>query len=94
VKLEILEGDNKGGVIALKEGDYTFGRGKDAQILIKDKDDTVSRLHFKLVVREGRINIKDLNSANGTKVNDIDIEEAELNKGDTIAAGKALLRVA
>ena len=94
VKLEILQGENKGEVIALKEGDYTFGRGKDAQILVKDKDETVSRVHFKLIVREGRINIKDLNSANGTKVNDIEIEEAELHKGDTVAAGKILLKVA
>ena len=94
VKLEILQGENKGEVIALKEGDYTFGRGKDAQILVKDKDETVSRVHFKLIVREGRINIKDMNSANGTKVNDIEIEEAELHKGDTVAAGKILLKVA
>lgn len=90
VALEIIEGDKKGSVISLKEGDYTFGRGKDAKILIKDKDETVSRVHFKLSDRDGRVNIKDLNSANGTKVNAIDIEEAELKKGDTIMAGKVL----
>lgn len=94
LELEIFDGENKGELIKLKEGEYTFGRGKDAVILIKDKDETVSRVHFKVVVREGRSSIKDLNSANGTKVNDIDIEEAELKKGDTISAGKVLLRVA
>jgi hypothetical protein len=93
-KIEILEGESKGEIIALKEGEYTFGRGKEAVILIRDTEDTVSRVHFKVTVRDGRVSIRDLNSANGTKVNDIDIEEAELKKGDTITAGKVLLRVA
>jgi hypothetical protein len=94
VKLEILEGEGKGDLIALKEGDYTFGRGREARMLLKDSDDTVSRVHFKLTVNENRIGIKDLSSTNGTKVNGIEIEEAELKKGDTINAGKVLLRVA
>lgn len=94
IRIEIVEGEGRGEVIALKAGDYTFGRGRDAGILINDKDETVSRVHFKLIVTDGRISIKDLDSANGTKVNDIDIEEAELKKGDTIIAGKVLLRVA
>lgn len=94
VKLEILEGDNKGEFISLKEGEYTFGRGKDSVILIKDTEDNISRIHFKITVRDGRVTIKDMNSSNGTKVNNIDIEEAELKKGDTIIAGKVLLKVA
>lgn len=93
VKLEILEGEGKGDLIALKEGDYTFGRGYEARMLLKDSEDTVSRVHFKLTVNENRIGIKDLNSTNGTKVNKIEIDEAELKKGDTINAGKVLLRV-
>jgi hypothetical protein len=94
LELEIMDGENRGEVIKLKEGEYTFGRGKDAAILLRDNDETVSRVHFKLIVREGRISIKDLNSANGTKLNEIDIEEAELKKGDIITAGKVLLKVA
>lgn len=94
VKLEILEGESKGDVIALKEGDYTFGRGKDAAILLADPEETISRIHFKLMVRDGRIAVKDLNSTNGTKVNGIEIEDAELKKGDTISAGRVVLRMA
>jgi hypothetical protein len=93
IKLEILEGESKGDFITLKEGDYTFGRGKDAAILLTDPEETISRLHFKLMVRDGRITIKDLNSTNGTKLNGIEIEDAELKKGDTISAGKVALRV-
>jgi hypothetical protein len=93
-RLEIVGGEDSGDVIALQEGEYTFGRGRGAQLLIKDKEETVSRVHFKLIVKDGRIRIKDLGSLNGTKVNEIEIEEAELKKGDVIAAGKALLKVA
>jgi hypothetical protein len=92
--LKIIEGENKGEIINLQEGEYTFGRGKDAVILIKDCDDTVSRVHFKITVKEGKISIRDMDSSNGTRVNDIEIEQAELKKGDTIAAGKVSLRVA
>ncbi|MBM4305235.1 MAG: DUF2662 domain-containing protein [Deltaproteobacteria bacterium] len=94
VKLEILEGTSKGDYIALKEGDYTFGRGREAAILLTEPEETISRVHFKLMVRDGRIAIKDLNSTNGTKVNGIGIENAELKKGDMISAGKVMLKVA
>ena len=93
-RLEIVGGEDSGDIIALQEGEYTFGRGRSAQLLIKDKEETISRIHFKIIVKEGRIRIKDLGSLNGTKVNEIEIEEAELKKGDVIAAGKALLKVA
>jgi hypothetical protein len=92
VRLEVVKGE--GGVIALREGEHTFGRGREAEYLLKDEEDTISRLHFKLIVREDRVKIKDLGSLNGTRVNDIEIEEAELQKGDMISAGKLLLKVA
>jgi hypothetical protein len=92
--LDIIEGEGTGEVIGLREGEYTFGRGRDASILIKDSDEIVSRIHFKLFVKEGFTKIKDLNSSNGTMVNGIEIDEVELKKGDIIAAGKVRLRVA
>ena len=63
-------------------------------ILIKDSEDTVSRVHFKIIIKEGKVNIQDMSSSNGTRVNDIEIEEAELNRGDTINAGEVFLKVA
>lgn len=93
-KIEILEGENKGDIISLSDGDYTFGRGKDAAIQVKDREETVSRLHFKVSVKPGQLGIRDLNSANGTKVNGKAIEASELKKNDIITAGKVLLKVA
>jgi hypothetical protein len=93
IRLQVIDGESKGEIIPLKDGEHTFGRGRDAQVLIKDKDEVVSRVHFKICVRDDRANIFDLNSVNGTRVNDMEIEEAELHKGDTISAGKVLLKV-
>jgi pSer/pThr/pTyr-binding forkhead associated (FHA) protein len=94
VRLEIIKREGPAEVIALKEGEYTFGRGQDAQYMLEDGEETVSRVHFKLLVRDSRIRIRDLDSLNGTRVNDVAIEEAELHKGDLIAAGKVQLKVA
>lgn len=94
VRLEIIKGDQPGEVINLKEGEYVFGRGQEAQILLEDNEDTISRRHFKLIVRNDRIRIKDLGSLNGTLVNEMAIEEAELQKGDQISVGNVLLKVA
>ncbi len=94
VKLEVLQGASQGDSISLRPGEYTFGRGSAAQILLPDPNDTISRIHFKLVVGDNHVRIKDMGSANGTKVNDIEIEEAELKKGDVIAAGQTLIKVA
>ncbi len=93
-KLELLTGDRSGSVISLQDGEHTFGRGSQSRHLIQDLDETVSRLHFRLVVKEKQVRLWDMNSLNGTKVNDVEVEEAELSKGDVIAAGKVLLRVA
>jgi hypothetical protein len=95
VKLEIIDGEDKGDVIALQEGEYTFGRGKEAHILLKDEEHRISRMHFKLIIRQGKLRIQDMGSKNGTGVNGIEIDEAELAKGDVIAVGKkVLLKVA
>ncbi|OQW98155.1 MAG: hypothetical protein BWK74_05295 [Desulfobacteraceae bacterium A6] len=94
VRLEVVEGGGKGEIIALRDGAYTFGRGREAEYLLKDTEDTISRLHFKIFVKKDQFRIKDLGSTNGTRINDIGVEEAELRKGDMISAGKLLLKVA
>jgi len=93
IQLEVIEGEGKGQVIPLGDGEHTFGRGKDAVVLVRDPEETVSRVHFKISVKDGRVSIRDLNSTNGTRVNNEEVEEAEIKQGDTIAAGKVALRV-
>lgn len=52
--------------------------------------ETVSRKHLRLFIREGKIYIEDLNSANGTTINNnalIAGQEYELNSGDSLKIG-------
>jgi len=94
VNLEVIEGQDKGVKLALKEGEYVFGRARDADVLLNDPEEFISRKHFKVVVAKDLAKIRDLGGKNKTFLNDIEIAEASLTKGDTIRAGKTLLRVA
>jgi hypothetical protein len=94
VNLEVVEGADKGVKLSLKEGEYVFGRARDADILLKDPEEYVSRKHFKVVVAKDLAKIRDLGGRNKTYLNDIEIAEASLTKGDLIRAGKTLLKVA
>lgn len=94
VNLEVVEGVDKGVKLSLKEGEYVFGRARDADILLKDPEEYISRKHFKVVVAKDLAKIRDLGGRNKTYLNDIEIAEASLTKGDLIRAGKTLLKVA
>lgn len=95
VSLQIIEGEGVGDVIELKAGEHTFGRGKKANFLIRDAEETVSRVHFRIKIKDGHVRIEDLKSSNGTLVNDMKIEEeeVELKPGDVISAGNVQLKV-
>jgi len=93
VKLEITSGEEAGKTFELTPGEYTFGRSTDANIVLKDKEESVSRQHFKLNVASGEKILSDLNSANGTYVNGNKVDESSISEGDEIKAGLVTLRV-
>jgi hypothetical protein len=70
---------------ALREGHITLGRGSTCQLVFAD--DTVSRRHAALVVRDGAWRIVDLGSSNGTYVNGRRVVEAEVRPGDEVVLG-------
>lgn len=51
------------------------------------RDPNVSRRHAELIYNGGEWHIHDLNSTNGTLVNDIDVEECTLRDGDVLTIG-------
>jgi|SRR5579862_3041339 len=67
----------------------TFGRGDDADIMIKDE--RMSRQHFVIDPRDGKFFARDLNSTNGTFVNNEKITEQELKVNDKVRAGQTVL---
>lgn len=69
----------------------TVGRGKDSHILLEDH--LVSRNHAIIYPEGERIIIEDLNSRNGTFVNEEKIKKQELQPGDKIRIGKNLFKI-
>jgi ribosomal protein L40E len=64
----------------------TIGRSPDCGIFLDDV--TVSRRHAVLHERDGRFEIEDLGSLNGTFVNRRRVDAAELADGDELQIGK------
>lgn len=63
----------------------TVGRGDDVNITVDDEN--MSRRHFEIVEKDGGYVVRDLQSRNGTFVNNQKVTESPLGIGDTIRAG-------
>ncbi len=84
-RLLVLSGPLKDSKIPLSDGEVTIGREASNGIAITDP--SVSRKHFLLSGQNGRFQVRDLDSRNGTLVNGTPVEEQFLQHGDEIAAG-------
>jgi hypothetical protein len=69
----------------------TIGRAPDNDIHIDNL--AVSNYHARIYVEAGSLVVEDLNSLNGSFLNDIRIERAMLKDGDTVLIGKHEIRV-
>lgn len=89
VRLKVLSGTHAGKEIALKEERCFVGRGEACHI--RPKSESVSRKHCAFVQKDGRVLLADLNSRNGTFVNDVRLESEKakvLRSGDRIRIGQ------
>ena len=71
-------------------GGITLGRTKDNQIVLSDK--LASRRHAKVTFENGAYLVSDLDSTNGTYVNDTATKSTTLTAGDTIRIGNSCFR--
>src|SRR5215467_5033937 len=69
----------------------TIGRAPDNDLPVDNL--AVSNYHAKVYYEAGRMVIEDLNSLNGTFVNDLRIERATLHDGDIVHIGKHTIKV-
>ncbi len=91
-KLICLSGMNKGEVYQIVEGDNAIGRGESNQIRIFDKKS--SRNHCKIVRSGDSLAFVDLNSTNGSKINNVFITGSRpLTVGDHIHIGQTVFLV-
>jgi transcriptional regulator with GAF, ATPase, and Fis domain len=84
-RLLVLSGPLKDSTIDLAEGEITIGR--EASNGISVADPSVSRKHCAVRGTEGRFQVRDLESRNGTLVNGTVVEEQWLQHGDELATG-------
>jgi uncharacterized RDD family membrane protein YckC len=88
-KLYAIQGPLKGKSRALPIGEYVLGRGENCDIRVADE--RVSLTHAKLRVSNPDVSVEDLNSMNGTYVNDLErrnrVTFDRLEDRDTLALG-------
>ena len=90
--LYVLNGPEMGQVFELKYSPIYVGRSNDNDIRILNK--TVSRRHLKIVQRENRLFVTDLNSENGTFIHGDLISpgvEVEVEEGGIITMGMCMI---
>jgi transcriptional regulator with GAF, ATPase, and Fis domain len=88
-RLVVTAGPAKDAVIPLTQEDATVGRDPNNFVAISDP--SVSRRHCLLHRQEdGRFQVKDLDSRNGTLVNGAAVKEQWLRHGDEIATGDSV----
>ena len=69
----------------------TIGRSPGAEFIIEDA--LVSRVHCRLTATVDALEVKDLDSTNGTFVNGERVQTVELHDGDTLTVGRVDLLV-
>jgi transcriptional regulator with GAF, ATPase, and Fis domain len=84
----VIAGPSKDSTIPLPDGEATIGR--DPTNVVALIDPSVSRKHCLLRPEDGRFQIKDLESRNGTLVNGEPVKEQWLRHGDEIVTGDSV----
>jgi Nif-specific regulatory protein len=84
-RLAAISGKLKGGIFAVDEEAMVIGRETAAHLCIADA--SVSRRHSKIEKKDDAFVITDLDSLNGTFVNDVPVKSRVLDHGDRVRIG-------
>ncbi len=87
-RLLAISGPLKDSVVPIPEGEVSLGR--EAGNVVAITDPSVSRKHCLLRQQDGRFQVSDLQSRNGTLVNGVSVKEQWLRHGDEIAVGDSM----
>jgi two-component system response regulator HydG len=88
-KFIVKHGAQPGLNIQMPGDKLVFGRTEDCDVMIADAN--VSRRHAQAVVLDGLVAVVDLNSSNGTFVNELPISRIFLMDGDEVRLGETVL---
>ncbi|HBN79175.1 MAG TPA: GGDEF domain-containing protein [Planctomycetaceae bacterium] len=79
------------GLIDIPESGLKIGRGNTAELILHD--DSISREHASISFQNGTCYLQDLGSTNGTFLNGVDVEKAEIRPGDRISVGSYIFKL-
>jgi GGDEF domain-containing protein len=88
--LVFLTGDRIGRKLELRAGELTMGRDPSSDVIVQS--DLVSRQHAKFATSNQTTTLHDLDSTNGTYVNDLRVQACTLADGDRVAVGKVVMK--
>jgi len=93
VSLVVATGAHEGRVIPITGPQFLIGR--DQQCHLRPASQAISKLHCGVLVRDGKVYIKDFGSTNGTLVNDAVVQGAEVavEDGTSLRVGPLDFRV-
>ena len=91
LKIELKFKDKVLKHIETDKNEITIGRGANNDIQIDNL--AVSNNHAKLLKQQGNYRVEDLKSTNGTYLNDISIQKANLSPNDIVTIGKHSLQI-
>lgn len=89
-KLLYRDAQGRDAAVDLPEGGAFLGRA--VECIVRTDDAMVSRRNCKISVQGGRWSVEDLNSANGTFINERRIQRDPLSHGDVIRCGSLQVR--
>src|SRR5436190_10547307 len=89
ITIRVLDGADRGRIFQNMNPPVTIGREEGNTIQLNDE--RVSRYHVKIQEDHDRLVITDLESTNGTKVNNEDVQLRILRFGDMIQLGRSVL---
>ncbi len=79
-------------LVELREGEAILvGRAPPADLVVEDM--TISRQHARFLYREGRVEVEDLGSRNGTLVRGMRVSHAQLRSGDDVRLGGVAISI-
>jgi DNA-binding NtrC family response regulator len=89
-KLVVVEGPDTGTTVTSDSNRIVIGTHESAGLALKDP--TVSRFHCELVAGPEHVTLRDLDSKNGTTVDDVSVGLARLRAGATLGVGRTRIR--
>jgi DNA-binding NtrC family response regulator len=90
----VMEGPDKGAVLTVdsaRPGRAFVGTSPTSDLCLTDRE--VSRRHLAFVVEGSRLRVSDLGSSNGTRVGSLVLLDGFVDHGDTLQAGRSVLRI-